>query len=167
MSPDDIDTVVVPAREDGFQDVFLGEDRWYSVRINETVQPQIKYIAAYQVAPVSAITHRKKNTLPKLTQKLTSTFGMGAVGGMPVPRYFGASISLKTLYLRRSRNLRGGMGRTSARIGALRKIPFGVLSFGLTLGSVGLWWNTKPGALALKPLTFPRYLSACREWKAA
>jgi hypothetical protein len=53
----DIDTVVIPAREDGFNEVFLGEQRWYAVRIQNTIQPKIKYIAAYQVAPVSAITH--------------------------------------------------------------------------------------------------------------
>jgi hypothetical protein len=52
-----IDTVVVPAREDGFQDVFVKENRWMAVRIHGTMKPQIKYIAAYRVAPVSAITH--------------------------------------------------------------------------------------------------------------
>lgn len=54
---DDIDTVVVPAREDGFQDTFLNENRWYAIRIHGTMRPQIKYIAAYQVAPQSAITY--------------------------------------------------------------------------------------------------------------
>lgn len=53
----EVDTVVVPAREDGFRDVFLGENRWYKVRIHGTMRPQIKYIAVYQVAPVMAITH--------------------------------------------------------------------------------------------------------------
>lgn len=57
ISQDDIDTVVVPAREEGFQDVFLKENRWYSVRIHGTMRPQIKYIAVYQVAPQSAITY--------------------------------------------------------------------------------------------------------------
>jgi len=57
FSQDDIDTVVVPAREDGFQDVFLKENRWYAVRIHGTMRPQIKYIAVYQVAPQSAITY--------------------------------------------------------------------------------------------------------------
>lgn len=52
-----VDTVVVPAREEGFQDVFLKENRWYKVRIHGTMRPQIKYIAAYQVAPIQAITH--------------------------------------------------------------------------------------------------------------
>ena len=53
----EVDTIVVPAREDGFHEVFLGENRWYEIRIHHSVIPRIKYIAAYQVAPVSAITH--------------------------------------------------------------------------------------------------------------
>jgi len=53
----EFDTIVVPAREDGFQETFLGENRWYAIRIHASMIPQIKYIAAYQVAPVSAITH--------------------------------------------------------------------------------------------------------------
>ena len=57
ISQDDIDTVVVPAREDDFQDTFLKENRWYAVRIHGTMRPQIKYIAVYQVAPQSAITY--------------------------------------------------------------------------------------------------------------
>jgi len=54
---DEVDTVVVPARDDGFEEVFIGENRWYEIRIHGTMRPQIKYIAAYRVAPVSAITH--------------------------------------------------------------------------------------------------------------
>jgi hypothetical protein len=53
----EVDTVVVPAREEGFQETFLGENRWYAIRIHGTMRPQIRYIAAYRVAPVSAITH--------------------------------------------------------------------------------------------------------------
>ncbi len=30
ITQDDIDTVVVPAREDGFQDVFLKENQWFA-----------------------------------------------------------------------------------------------------------------------------------------
>ena len=52
-----MDTVVVPAREDGFKEVFLGEHRWYAIRVHGTMRPQIKYIAAYLVAPTSEITH--------------------------------------------------------------------------------------------------------------
>lgn len=57
IDPAEVDTVVVPAREDGLQSVFLGEDRWYSIRIHGSMRPQIRHIAAYQVAPVSAITY--------------------------------------------------------------------------------------------------------------
>lgn len=57
VTPDEIDTIVVPAREEGFQETFIGEDCWYAVRIHGSVRPQIKYIAAYQIAPISAITY--------------------------------------------------------------------------------------------------------------
>jgi hypothetical protein len=53
----DIDTIVIPAREDGFKDVFINENCWYAIRLNSSMIPKIKYIAAYQVAPISAITH--------------------------------------------------------------------------------------------------------------
>ena len=53
----ELDTIVVPAREDGFNDVFIGENAWYAIRINSSMIPKIKYIAAYQVAPISAITY--------------------------------------------------------------------------------------------------------------
>jgi len=56
-SSDDRDTVVVPAQADGFERVFLGENCWYSIRIGGGMLKRIKYIAAYQTAPVSAITH--------------------------------------------------------------------------------------------------------------
>jgi hypothetical protein len=57
VDPSEIDTIIVPAREDGFQEVFLGENRWYEIRVHGSMRPQIKYIAVYQVAPVSAITY--------------------------------------------------------------------------------------------------------------
>lgn len=53
----ELDTIVVPAREDGFKETFVGENRWYAIRIHSSMIPQIKHIAAYRVAPVSAITH--------------------------------------------------------------------------------------------------------------
>ncbi len=53
----ELDTIVVPAREDGFQETFLGKDCWYAIRIHGTMRPQIKYIAAYRIRPISAITH--------------------------------------------------------------------------------------------------------------
>jgi len=54
---DDIDTIVVPARENGFHETFIGENRWHAIRIGGTLRPRIKYIAVYQTAPISAITH--------------------------------------------------------------------------------------------------------------
>lgn len=51
----DIDTIVCPAREDGFNETFLGENRWYAIRIFPGIIPQIKYIAMYETAPISAI----------------------------------------------------------------------------------------------------------------
>lgn len=53
----EIDTIVVPAREDGFNEEFLKNHRWYSIRLNSSMIPKIKYLATYQVAPISAITH--------------------------------------------------------------------------------------------------------------
>ena len=51
------DTIVVPAKIDGFKSVFLGENRWYSINISRERFPYLKYIAAYQSSPISAVTH--------------------------------------------------------------------------------------------------------------
>jgi len=53
----DFDTIVVPAQEEGFKKVFLGENSWYSIRISAGKLDDIRYIAAYQTNPVAAITH--------------------------------------------------------------------------------------------------------------
>ena len=53
----DFDTVVIPAKDDGFHDVFLRENRWYALKIKLSMIPKIKHIAVYRTAPVSAITH--------------------------------------------------------------------------------------------------------------
>lgn len=52
-----LDTVVVPARPDGFQRAFINSNAWWAIRISQKRLPEIKYIAAYQVSPISAITH--------------------------------------------------------------------------------------------------------------
>lgn len=57
LDVEEVDTIVVPAQLEGFQETFLGENRWYAIRIHGTMRPQIKYIAAYQIRPISAITH--------------------------------------------------------------------------------------------------------------
>ena len=51
------DTIIVPAQEEGFKAVFIGENSWYAVRIAGGRLKDIKYIAAYQTAPISAVTH--------------------------------------------------------------------------------------------------------------
>jgi len=48
---------VVPANEEGFNEVFLGENCWYAIRISSAMKERIKYIAGYQTAPVSSITY--------------------------------------------------------------------------------------------------------------
>jgi hypothetical protein len=45
------------AQEEGFKKVFLGEDSWYAIRLATHMLDKIKYIAAYQVAPISAVTY--------------------------------------------------------------------------------------------------------------
>ena len=54
------DLVIFPAREEGFQDVFLGEREWRYVRIDKNKINKIKYIAIYRSAPISGITHYAK-----------------------------------------------------------------------------------------------------------
>jgi hypothetical protein len=60
LNPSELDTIVVPARDDGFQDVFINENRWYELRIESSMRDRVKYIACYRVSPRSAITHIAK-----------------------------------------------------------------------------------------------------------
>ena len=57
MADDTFDTIIVPAHQEGFEDAFLAENRWYAIRIDEDKHDKIKYIAVYRTAPTSAITH--------------------------------------------------------------------------------------------------------------
>jgi hypothetical protein len=57
VSVEELDTIVVPAQEEGFQAEFVENNCWFSIRISSSMLNRIKYIAAYQVAPISAITH--------------------------------------------------------------------------------------------------------------
>ncbi len=54
---DILNTIIVPAQEDGFKKVFLGENSWYAIRIGGGKIKDIKYIAAYQTTPISSVTH--------------------------------------------------------------------------------------------------------------
>jgi len=51
------DTLVCPAHPDGFEEEFLGRNRWYAIRISRKVMPHLKYIAIYVTAPICQITH--------------------------------------------------------------------------------------------------------------
>jgi hypothetical protein len=52
--------VLFPATHTNFEKIFLKENCWYSVRINEKNIPNIEYAASYVGAPVSGITHYAK-----------------------------------------------------------------------------------------------------------
>jgi HJR/Mrr/RecB family endonuclease len=56
----EVDTLVCAAKEDGFKRAFLGEKAWWAVRLGTKMIPEIKYVAMYQVAPVSLITYYGK-----------------------------------------------------------------------------------------------------------
>jgi len=91
-----IDTVVVPGDTDGVQDCFLGEDRWYQIRLRRSMHPQINYIAAYQTAPVSAITHIApvQSIEPwKETGKLVVNFSAPARPIGPIPLVKGGRVN--------------------------------------------------------------------------
>lgn len=51
------DTLVCSAKEGGFKMAFLEQKAWWAVRINDKYLPHIKYLAMYQVAPISGITY--------------------------------------------------------------------------------------------------------------
>lgn len=53
---EDLDTIIVPANEEGFNGVFLKRNCWYAIRISSAMLDRLHYIAAYQTAPISAIT---------------------------------------------------------------------------------------------------------------
>lgn len=57
IKAEDLDTIVVAAREEGFEREFIGNNVWFAIRISASMIDKVKYIAAYQIAPVSAITH--------------------------------------------------------------------------------------------------------------
>jgi hypothetical protein len=53
----EFDTVIVPAREEGFLRVFVGENKWYPIRLSPESRKRLKHIAVYRTAPISAVTH--------------------------------------------------------------------------------------------------------------
>lgn len=57
---EDCDTIIVSADIEGFEDTFLGENCWYTVKMAEYRIENIKYIAAYINRPYYHITHYAK-----------------------------------------------------------------------------------------------------------
>jgi len=55
IDPMEIDTIVCPARKEGFKSAFLDEKAWWAIRISPNAISKLKYIAMYEVAPISAI----------------------------------------------------------------------------------------------------------------
>ncbi len=57
-APQDVkDVIIVPAQQEGFQRVFLEQHAWWAVRIAEKHLKNLRWIAAYQVLPIAAVTH--------------------------------------------------------------------------------------------------------------
>lgn len=50
-----VDTIVCPAREDGFKEAFLDKSAWWAIRLSPSLIPQLKWIAMYESKPVKAI----------------------------------------------------------------------------------------------------------------
>jgi hypothetical protein len=60
VQKNDIDTIIVAAQKEGFDGVFLRQHRWFPVRISKGMLSRIKWVAAYQTRPLSAVTHIAK-----------------------------------------------------------------------------------------------------------
>lgn len=101
LEEDDIDTVIVPAYEEGFEKVFIGQNCWYEIRIAAEKLDKIKYIAVYRTAPISAITHsapvdhiepygtngKYKLVFSKPAEALPHEIGEAPTGAMQGTRY--------------------------------------------------------------------------------
>jgi hypothetical protein len=93
------DTIVVPAREDGFQQRFIGENCWFAIRINAKHLSKIKYIAAYRVAPIAAITRLAEiNEIVPYgnTGKYLLKFKEAPITIGPIPRIESSEINMQS-----------------------------------------------------------------------
>jgi len=59
-TPDIADTLIVAARVDGFESVFLKNHEWYEVRVAAWRLKNLKYLGVYVGSPVSQVTHYAK-----------------------------------------------------------------------------------------------------------
>ena len=51
------DVIIVPAQPEGFQSAFIDSQAWWAIRIAAKHRSNLKWIAAYQVLPIAAVTH--------------------------------------------------------------------------------------------------------------
>ena len=81
------DTIVCPAQEDGFNEVFLQENRWFQIRIDDNKLQKIKYLAMYESAPVSAINYvgEVKKIIPYKNTKKYEIILNGPAIKLPTP----------------------------------------------------------------------------------
>lgn len=96
---DKFDTIVVPAREEGFRERFLNENCWFAIRINVKHISKLKFIAAYQVAPVTTITHiaEIEAILPyNDTRKYMIKFKGPATAITPISRPENSNVSMQS-----------------------------------------------------------------------
>lgn len=96
---DKFDTIVVPAREEGFQQRFINEHCWFAVRINAKHLTKLKFIAAYQVAPVAAITHiaEIESIVPyNDTKKYMIKFKEASTAAVTIPRPENSEVNMQS-----------------------------------------------------------------------
>lgn len=51
------EVMVVPAQPEGFERAYMGSNAWWAVRIAAKHRNNLKWVAAYQVSPIAAVTH--------------------------------------------------------------------------------------------------------------
>jgi hypothetical protein len=51
------EVVVVPAQPEGFERAYIGQNAWWAIRVAAKHRNNLKWIAAYQVSPIMAVTH--------------------------------------------------------------------------------------------------------------
>lgn len=54
---EEIDTIIVPAEEEGFKQEFIGNNCWFSISIGINMLDKLKYIVSYQKSPIAALTY--------------------------------------------------------------------------------------------------------------
>lgn len=96
---DKLGTIVVPAPDEGFQQRFFNENCWFAVRINAKHISKLKFIAAYQVAPVAALTHiaEIESIVPyNDTGKYMIKFKGSATAIVPIPRPESSEVNMQS-----------------------------------------------------------------------